>query len=81
LRRHYAIIGLVAALLLLSTAVEPQSLSVAEFDYKTAERQLKDTIPIFHRSLHEAERAPDGTRGFELPAPNVQRVAHIEGVP
>lgn len=64
-----------ATLLLLSTAVGSPSLPVAEFDYKTAERQLKDTIPVFHRSLHEAERAPDGTRGFGLPAPNAQRVA------
>jgi hypothetical protein len=69
-------IGVVAAPLLLAGVVRSQSFPIAEFDFKAAETQLKDANPVVHhKSLHDAEREPDGTKGFGLPQPEVYRVA------
>src|ERR1700678_29194 len=66
---------LAAAGLMCSSAVWAQNLPITEFDFKAAEKQLKDTSPVIHTSLHKAERGPHGTRGFEFPEPTVTRVA------
>jgi hypothetical protein len=52
-----------------------QSLPISDFDFTAAEKQLQGTAPLVRTSLHEAELAKDGTRGYGLPAPNVRRVA------
>jgi hypothetical protein len=63
-----------ASLFWFSAAVGSQSLLITDFDFRAAEQRLKDLYP-FTKSLHEAERGPDGTRGFGLPMPTSQRVA------
>jgi hypothetical protein len=54
---------------------------ITEFDFKSAEKQLKDTNPVVHTSLHKAEQGSDGTRGFGLPMPTVMRVARPHPLP
>jgi hypothetical protein len=81
--RNAPIIGIAVALLLLSTAGRSQNLPVAEFDFKAAESRLESNedfggnkVPNpARRSLHEAEQAPDGSRGYGLGAPIIRRVA------
>jgi hypothetical protein len=80
--RSALIIGIVAAPLLLSTAVESQSLPV-DFDFKAAEIRLESNVDFggkkvanpARKSLHEAQQAPDGTRGYGIGAPMIYRVA------
>jgi hypothetical protein len=79
--RNALIIGIATAPLLLSPVVGSQNLPVTEFDFKAAERQLKDANPVVRTSLHKAERAPDGTRGYGLPKPTVTRVAPPSPLP
>jgi len=54
--------------------VGAQNRPTTGFDFKAAEGQLKATIP-FHKSLHEAERQSDGTRGYGLPNPTALMAA------
>jgi hypothetical protein len=73
--------SIAAAPLLLSTAIGQTP--PAEFDFKAAEIRLESNVDFggsknidpTRRSLHEAEQAPDGTRGYGIGAPMIRRVA------
>jgi hypothetical protein len=64
-----------AAALLWASAAVSQNQSVTGFDFRAAERQLKETQPGAHTSLHELQWAPDGTKGIGLGKPSIVRVA------
>ena len=66
---------LVAVPLLLSaTATGSHRLSIHNFDFQAAERNLRN-LRHTSKNLHEAELRPDGSRGFGLPNPQAARAA------
>jgi hypothetical protein len=69
------------ALLLVTTVAVSQNCQATEFDFKAAEKQLEDSNPVVHASLHEAGRAPDGTREIGLGKPTIQRVGLPDPLP
>ena len=79
--RSALIIGIAAAPLLLSTAIGLTP--PVDFDFKAAEIRLESNVDFggstiinpARRSLHEAEQAPDGARGYGIGAPMIRRVA------
>ena len=87
--RNALTIGIVVASLLLSTVAGSQTPPVMAFDFAAAEKLLEsnedfggDKVPSpVRKSLHKAEQAPDGSRGFGLGAPIAQRVAWPTPVP
>jgi hypothetical protein len=73
--RHKLVGNLLIVPLLLVMAVRSSGSLTADFDYNAAELRLKDTAPLHRGSLHEAQQARDGTRGFGLPNPIATRAA------
>ena len=78
--RNFTTHWMLAVSILGLLAAGSRSAPVPEFDSDAAEQRLRTLYP-FQNSLHEAQRGPDGVRGFGLAAPNASVAADPNPLP